>query len=212
MCEFINMNKIIINDLYNINETIHIQVQNEHKEKETTNKQNIKKVTKNDKNDKDNININNNNNINSNSYSYSCGYGEPILSEKFNIRCPNNNMKYIKLSDIVKNVQVYINAILYFEFIYNKQNDYIKRWNIVKLKNEIISEIIQKKININKIEKCNDIFDYKFYNVSLILLNILIDLFYISNDIKCKCFFLHCLCKILSNYHNSHFINDRSIF
>lgn len=102
MCEFINMNKIIINDLYNINETIHIQVQNEHKEKETTNKQNIKKVTKNDKNDKDNININNNNNINSNSYSYSCGYGEPILSEKFNIRCPNNNMKYIKLSDIVK--------------------------------------------------------------------------------------------------------------
>ncbi|ETW15171.1 hypothetical protein PFFVO_05915, partial [Plasmodium falciparum Vietnam Oak-Knoll (FVO)] len=215
MCEFINMNKIIINDLYNINETIHIQVQNEHKEKETTNKQNIKKVTKNDKNDKDNININNNNNINSNSYSYSCGYGEPILSEKFNIRCPNNNMKYIKLSDIVKNVQVYINAILYFEFIYNKQNDYIKRWNIVKLKNEIISEIIQKKININKIEKCNDIFDYKFYNVSLILLNILIDLFYISNDIKCKCFFLHCLCKILSNYHNSHFINDlklRNVF
>ncbi|CRG95190.1 conserved Plasmodium membrane protein, unknown function [Plasmodium gallinaceum] len=170
MFEFINMNKIIINDVYSedVDENIHIQMKN------------LKEKKKID-------------------YAYS------LKSSSFS---ENNDMKYIKLSDIIKNIKIYSNGILYFEFIYNKQINYIKQWNILKLKNEIIFEIINKKVGIQKIEKFVDICNYKFYNLSLILVNLLIDMFYLSSDVKYKCFFLHCLNKILSNYYNSHFIND----
>ncbi|ETB62597.1 hypothetical protein, variant [Plasmodium yoelii 17X] len=123
----------------------------------------------------------------------------------------DKKIKYINLSDLSKKVQIYTNGILYFEFMHNKQMDYIKKWNILKLKKEIISEIINKKFNINKIESFADICNYKFYDVVLVLKKLLIDLFYISNDIKCKSFFLLCLSKILSNYHNSHYINDLNL-
>ncbi|SCM09610.1 conserved Plasmodium protein, unknown function [Plasmodium chabaudi chabaudi] len=162
--EFINVNKIILNDIYKdeVDTKLHATLTDETNENKSS--------------------INN----------YSNG----------------KSIKYIKLSDLSKNIQIYTNGILYFEFMHNKQMDYIKKWNILKLKKEIISEIINKKFNINKIESFADICNYKFYDVVLILKKLLIDLFYISNDIKCKSFFLLCLSKILSNYHNSHYIND----
>ncbi|SCM11375.1 conserved Plasmodium protein, unknown function [Plasmodium chabaudi adami] len=162
--EFINVNKIILNDIYKdeVDTKLHATLTDETNE--------------------------NKNSINN----YSNG----------------KSIKYIKLSDLSKNIQIYTNGILYFEFMHNKQMDYIKKWNILKLKKEIISEIINKKFNINKIESFADICNYKFYDVVLVLKKLLIDLFYISNDIKCKSFFLLCLSKILSNYHNSHYIND----
>ncbi|CAD2084386.1 conserved Plasmodium protein, unknown function, partial [Plasmodium vinckei lentum] len=165
--EFINVNKIILNDVYKdeMDTNIHATLTDEANE----NKNSI------------------------NNYSN------------------DKNIKYIKLSDLSKNVQIYTNGILYFEFMHNKQMDYIKKWNILKLKKEIISEIINKKFNINKIESFADICNYKFYDVVLVLKKLLIDLFYISNDIKCKSFFLLCLSKILSNYHNSHYINDLNL-
>ncbi|CAD2102352.1 conserved Plasmodium protein, unknown function [Plasmodium vinckei brucechwatti] len=165
--EFINVNKIILNDVYKdeIDTNIHATLTDETNE----NKNSI------------------------NNYSN------------------DKNIKYIKLSDLSKNVQIYTNGILYFEFMHNKQMDYIKKWNILKLKKEIILEIINKKFNINKIESFADICNYKFYDVVLVLKKLLIDLFYISNDIKCKSFFLLCLSKILSNYHNSHYINDLNL-
>ncbi|VUC57999.1 conserved Plasmodium protein, unknown function [Plasmodium berghei ANKA] len=164
--EFINVNKIILNNMYKdeIDTKIHATLIDEINE-----------------------------NKNSNKYSN------------------DKKIKYIKLSDLNKKVQIYTNGILYFEFMHNKQMDYIKKWNILKLKKEIISEIINKKFNINKIESFADICNYKFYDVVLILKKLLIDLFYISNDIKCKSFFLLCLSKILSNYHNSHYINDLNL-
>ncbi|KMZ98345.1 hypothetical protein PVNG_05098 [Plasmodium vivax North Korean] len=126
-----------------------------------------------------------------------------------------NGVKYIKLSEIANRVQIYSQGILYFEFMLNKEVDYINKWKTLQLKNEIITEIIQKKINTKKIEKFVHLCNYKFYDISSIVVNLIVDLFYISNDVKYKCFFLLCLSKILSNFYNSHFVNDlklRNVF
>ncbi|KJP86280.1 hypothetical protein AK88_04094 [Plasmodium fragile] len=187
MMEFININKIIVNDVYaeGVDPHTHVWVADTvERAKGVESNQYTRKKDKTD-------------------------------HQKYDDNKQKNSLKYIKLSDIAKRVQIYSQGTLYFEFMYNKEVDYINKWNTRKLKNEIITEIIKKKINTNKIEKFVDICNYKFFDLSSIVVNLIVDLFYISNDIKYKCFFLLCLSKILSNFYNSHFINDlklRNVF
>ncbi|ANQ10396.1 Uncharacterized protein PCOAH_00041030 [Plasmodium coatneyi] len=194
MMEFINVNKIVVNDVYTEGVDLHTHVW---------------------VGNTDEVNRKNPPNGDKAGQSNQCTKKKQKADQQQSDDNQTNSVKYIKLSDIAKRVQIYSQGILYFEFMFNNEVDYINKWNTVKLKNEIITEIIRKKISTKKIEKFVDICNYKFYDLSFIVVNLIVDLFYISNDVKYKCFFLLCLSKILSNFYNSHFINDlklRNVF
>ncbi|OTN66469.1 Uncharacterized protein PKNOH_S09546400, partial [Plasmodium knowlesi] len=197
MMEFININKIVVNDVYSegVDLNTHVWLG----DVEEVNRAYVKGA--NGKNPPNGEKAGGSN-------QYTKKKQQKVHHEKSDHDNQTKSVKYIKLSDIAKRVQIYSQGILYLEFMFNKEVDYINKWNTLKLKNEIITEIIRKKINTKKIEKFVHICNYKFYDLSLIVVNLIVDLFYISNDIKYKCFFLLCLSKILSNFYNSHFIND----